>query len=116
MPDKFLDFKSKDYFLERLGSLDVERSSFIAHYQETSEFVQPRRGRFHVEDRNKGDKRWGSIINARASLAHRVARSGMLAGVMSPARPWFALSLMDEAVMEQQDVRVWLSTGRKSSA
>lgn len=113
MPEHFVDFKSKDYFLGRLGSLDVERSSFIAHYQETSDFVQPRRGRFSVEDRNKGDKRWGSIINARASLAHRVARSGMLAGVMSPARPWFSLSLMDEAIMEQQDVRTWLSTGEK---
>src|SRR3546814_5750401 len=64
-------------------------------YKELSEFIQPRRGRFFISDRNKGDRRYGKIINSKATQAHRIARSGMLAGTMSAARPWFGLQTPD---------------------
>ncbi|MDA0798718.1 MAG: portal protein [Chloroflexi bacterium] len=108
-----LDKNSKQYFTTRMSELDTERSSFVGHWRELSDFVTPRRGRFFSQDRNKGDKRWNNIINSRASLAHRVARSGMLAGMMSPARPWFALEVMNNEVMEDPASRIWLSDSAK---
>ena len=98
------------YFVTRLGSLRKERQSFIAHYQELSEFIQPRRGRFLTSDRNVGGPRHSSIINSRATQAHRTARAGLFAGVMSPARPWFALRVKDKDLMEFAPVKVWLAT------
>jgi hypothetical protein len=97
-----------DYYMKRKAAMKTERESFIPHYKETSEFVKPRRGRFLVSDRNKGDKRYSSIINSRATQAHRIATSGMLAGTMSPSRPWFDLETNDPDLMESQAVKEWL--------
>ncbi len=99
---------SRKYFDQRLGSLKQEFQSFETHYKELSQFVQPRRGRFLTNDRNKGDKRYSSIINSRATQAQRTARAGLFAGTMSPTRPWFALVTPDPLLMEFQPVRIWL--------
>lgn len=97
-----------DYYIRRKGSLEKERSSFITHYMELSEFVQPRRGRFNPTDRNRGERAHQSIINSRASRAHRIARAGMFAGVMSPARPWFKMETEDKDMLRFSPVKQWL--------
>ena len=107
------DHNERDYFQRRLGSLKKERSSFITHWKELSEFIQPRRGRFSTSDRNKGDRRHSSIINSKATQALRIARAGMLAGTMSPSRPWFALETIDPDMMEFQPVKIWLRQQEK---
>jgi hypothetical protein len=98
----------RQYFERRKGAMIQERSSFISHWKELSQFVQPRRGRFLIDDVNKGDKRYSSIINSKATQAHRIARSGLLAGFMSPARPWFQLIANEPELMDQQAVKEWL--------
>ena len=103
-----IDRNSRKYFDARRAALDKERSSFISHYKDLSQFVQPRRGRFTKTDRNIGAPRHQNIINSRATWALRVARAGMFAGVMSPARPWFRLETHDPGLMEFQPVVVWL--------
>jgi len=97
-----------DYAQRRKGSLNLERSSFIPHYRDLSEFVQPRRGRFLTSDRNKGERRHQAIINSRASRAHRIARAGMFAGIMSPSRPWFKIETKDKNLMRSSAVKNWL--------
>lgn len=94
----------------RFGSMTQERSSFIKHWQDLSKFVQPRRGRFLLEDRNRGERRDQEIINNEATMALRTARAGLFAGVMSPSRPWFQLELQDKDLMEFQPVKIWLAT------
>lgn len=103
------DQKRRDRLDRRLSAMRSERESFISHYKELSEFIQPRRGRFFISDRNKGDRRYGKIINSKATQAHRIARSGMLAGTMSAARPWFGLATPDPDLMEFLPVKEWLS-------
>lgn len=98
----------RDHYNNRLSALRLERESFIPHYRELAEFVKPRRGRFTVEDRNKGDKRYQSIINSRATRAHKIATAGMVAGTMSPVRPWFQLETTDIELMEHRGVKDWL--------
>lgn len=104
MPDR----DKRDYYERRWSSLKLERESFDPHWKELSDFVRPRRGRFFLQDRNKGTKRHNSIINSEATQALRVAVSGMLEGTMSPARPWFALETHNLDLMENQDNRRWL--------
>ena len=105
MPDAYM----QDHFERRRSALIIERASFIQHYKELSQFIQPRRGRFLTSDRNRGERLNQDIINSKGTQALRVARSGLLAGIMSPVRPWFGLETPDVDLMEFQPVRVWLS-------
>src|SRR5690606_12998366 len=94
--------------LRRWERLKQERSSWIAHWRELSDQIQPRRSRFLQSDRNKGDRRNDKIINATPRRAARVLASGMMAGVTSPARPWFRLTTPDPGLAEFGPVREWL--------
>ncbi len=86
-----------------------ERQSFDSHAKDSAENIQPRRGRFLTSDRNKGGKRHKSIINSHATWALRTARTGLFAGVMNPARPWFRYRTEDPDLMEFGPVKQWLN-------
>lgn len=103
------DQSRTDYYNRRVSSMKRERESFIHHYKDLSTFINPRRGRFFIQDRNRGQKVHQDIINSAGTQALRIARSGMLAGVMSPSRPWFDLETPDPAMMEIQEVKEWIA-------
>lgn len=79
------------------------------HWRDISDHVLPRRGRFLVSDRNKGDKRNQRIIDNTATMAHRTLASGLMSGVTSPARPWFRLGTPDPMLTEAAAVKRWLA-------
>lgn len=93
--------------LRRWETLKNERSSFWSHWRELSEFLMNRRGRFLTNDQNKS-RRNDKIINSSPRRALRVASSGMMAGITSPARPWFRLSTPDPEMYEYGPVRSYL--------
>lgn len=102
-------YKNKKHKLEILRSqLDLERSSFIGHWRELSEYIHPRRSRFTISDANRGDKRSHKIIDSTATLAARTLRAGMMSGITSPARPWFKLTTTDPDMADYQPVKEWL--------
>ena len=99
----------RKYYTKRKGSMEKEFASFKSHYKELSDYIQPRRGRFFMQDRNKGTKRHNNIVNNTATKALRTATSGMLDGTMSPTRPWFSLETHNPDLMESQDVKIWMA-------
>lgn len=92
----------------RLNELKQERSSWMSHWREISEYQQPRAGRFVISDRNRGDKRHQSIYDRTAVGAQRTLAAGLMSGMTSPARPWFRLGLQDRDLMESGPVKTWL--------
>ena len=90
------------------SQLENERSSFISHWRDLGEYILPRRPRFFVSDVNKGDRRNNKIIDSTATLATRTLRSGMMAGMTSPARPWFKITTSDPAYAEDGQIKEWL--------
>jgi len=88
--------------------LESERTSFLTHWQELSDFIAPRRSRIRTSEVNQGDKRNQNIIDSTATMSLRTLRSGMMSGVTSPARPWFKLTLSDPELSEYGVVRQWL--------
>lgn len=92
----------------RLHSLKMERASWDSHWKELIEYIRPRAGRFYSTDRNQGAKKHTSIVNGTALWASRVLSSGMMAGITSPARPWFRLTTPDPKLAEFGSVRAWL--------
>lgn len=92
----------------RLAELTTERSSFIRHWQDLSDYILPRQARFTVTDRNRGDRRNSKIVDNTATLAVRTLSSGMMSGITSPARPWFQLATPDPSLNEFTPVKLWL--------
>ena len=94
--------------MRRKSALWSERSSWMLHWQEISQFQQPRLGRFFVQDRNKGGKRHQNIIDNTAVRSSAVLAAGMMSGMTSPARPWFRGGLEDKDLSEYAPVKLWL--------
>lgn len=93
----------------RWEMLKNERSSWVSHWSEISEVIKPRSGRFFVQDRNKGDKRHNKIHDNTGTRALGVLGAGMMAGMTSPARPWFRLTTSDPMLDESANVKKWLA-------
>lgn len=93
--------------------LEQERATFIDHYRDLSDFIQPRRARFYTSDVNKGDRRNQKIIDSTATMALRTLRSGMMSGITSPARPWFKLTTPDPDLAEFGRVKEWLHKSQR---
>lgn len=98
----------REQVTRRLGELKQERSSFIPHWRELTDFLSPRTGRYLVIDRNKGVKANDKIINSCATTALRTLKSGMHAGMTSQARPWFRLTTDNVDMMASSAVKEWL--------
>jgi len=103
----------KDRLNERWSVLKTERSTWFPHWQEISTVLQPRLGQFLVSDANRGEKRHNNIYDNTATRALRILSSGMMAGVTSPARPWFRLTTADPELTEYHSVKLWLADVRR---
>jgi hypothetical protein len=99
--------------LARWQALQSERSSWEPHWRELSDMLQPRLGRFSTTDRNRGDKKHGKIYDNTGTRALRVLGAGLMAGMTSPARPWFRLTTADPELAEFHAVKTWLSDCRR---
>jgi hypothetical protein len=99
----------REQYLIRRGALMTERATWLPHYRELSQHITPRTGRFLTTDRNKGAKRHNNIIDSTATRASRVLAAGLMAGMTSPARPWFRLATSDNDLMQYAPVKAWLS-------
>ena len=95
-------------YQKRIEALKSERSSFVDHWRELSDYHLAHRGRFLVSDSNKGHKRNTKQLDNTSRLAGRTMAAGMMAGITSPARPWFRLGLSDRSLMEYGPVKTWL--------
>jgi hypothetical protein len=89
--------------------LTSERSSWISHWTEISNNVLPRSGRFFISDRNRGERRHNTIYDNTGTRALRTLAAGMMAGMTSPARPWFRLTTSDPDLDESTGVKLWLA-------
>lgn len=103
------DQTSRDRIYTRWGALKSERSTWWSHWSEISDFILPRSGRFFLQDRNRGQKRHNNIYDNTGTKALRVLAAGMMAGMTSPARPWFRLATPDDDLNKSPAVKLWLA-------
>ncbi len=101
----------RTYFTNRLGALDRDRTSYWTTWRDLAANFAPRRGRFLYATSDqyaRGQRRDRRIVDNTPLLAARVMASGMMAGISSPARPWFRLRLASDAANQDAGVRFWL--------
>lgn len=99
--------KTTKHFIKRLNALNNEFSPWRNYYQDLSDYVLAYRGRFLCKE-NK-IKRNTKQINNKARRASRTLQGGLMAGITSPARPWFKLATPDPDLNLYKPVRSWLS-------
>ena len=74
----------RDYFESRRTEMTTERQSFISHYKLLSDNIQPRRGRFHPADRNKGVRRHNNInMESKRLMQERGVKSPDIADALA---------------------------------
>jgi len=100
---------------QRLISLRNDRMSWWTHWREIADYLIPRRYKWLITP-NQGNR--GSPVNQRivdntGTIALRVLAAGMMSGITSPGRPWFRLTLADDELADDPDVKVWLSEVQK---
>jgi hypothetical protein len=96
-------------YLRRLERLRKDRSTFRDHWRDLADHFLPRHVRFEPTDRwRAGTKKNQKIINSTGTRALRILASGMMAGITSPARPWFRLKTASPIKNRVQRVRAWL--------
>jgi hypothetical protein len=99
---------------KRLVGLKRVREPYEAEWKEIAQHAQPSRGRFLFSDSNRKFRRSNrAIYNSHGILAFRIQAAGMTSGLCSPSRPWFRLTLFDEAGLDDPDTREWLSEVEK---
>lgn len=97
--------------LLRWEALKQERLSWIPTWQDLGDFVLPDSVRFYLTERTSaGSRKDDEIINGTPSVRGvRILAAGMMAGITSPARPWFRITTPDPELADFGAVKVWLS-------
>ena len=93
----------------RLAGLETERASWVSQWQQISTYILPQSGRYFVQDRDKGKRRFNSILDSTGTRALRILGAGMMGGATSPARPWFRFATPDPDLNKQPEVREWMA-------
>jgi len=102
------DFCKRQHLVTRWGSLKTERASWIGQWAEISRYLLPYNGRFFLQDRDRGNRKFNQIYDNTGTQALRTLGAGLMAGATSPARPWFRLQTHDPALNAYQPVKIWL--------
>lgn len=105
----------RDLAMRRSKQLErVRTNGWDGHWKQLETNLLPRRGRFDASQRNRGGERNQHIIDSAGTWALRTLAAGMMAGMTSPARPWFKLSLPDKDLAENMQVKRWLDDCTKT--
>lgn len=93
--------------MKRWEALKNERSTVFAIWQEVTDFFNPYRGRYSVTDRNLRGRSSRRMLDSTPLRAQRILSAGLMSGMTSPARPWFALTTADPALAKRETVKAW---------
>lgn len=102
------NFSKRQQLTTRWGALKTERSSWITQWAEISRYLLPYNGRYFLEDRDKGRRKFNHIYDNTGTQSLRTLGAGLMAGATSPARPWFRLQTPDPSLNAFQPVKIWL--------
>lgn len=100
---------------DRTSGMETYRTSWWYNWRDLSRFQNPRLGRFQEMPNvsGRGRPKNSLIIDNTALIASQRFAAGMMAGVCSPARPWFQLKLSGQDFEEGGEISLWLAEVEK---
>lgn len=94
--------------MRRKQALWNERSGWMTQWRDLRDVLIPDAGQFYDLDRDRGESRHLRILDNTGQRSLSVLAAGLMAGMTSPARPWFRLTTTDSALMEREAVKLWM--------
>ena len=94
----------RQQLMSRFAALKKERLRWDMTIRDIAEQMAPYRVFWDwkgAAERNKGDRREDQIINPKPLETLGILSAGMMAGITSPARPWFNLTISDIELGEE---------------
>lgn len=88
--------------------LKQERRSHEARLRAVADVTHPDSPLWITSDTNRGERKDRQILDSTATMASETAAAGMMAGISSPARPWFQLTLDRADLADVYVVKGWL--------
>lgn len=100
---------------DRVSGMETYRTSWWYNWRDLSRFINPRLGRFQEMPNvsGRGRQKNQTIIDNTALIASQRFASGLMAGVCSPARPWFQLKLSGQDFDEGGETSLWMAEVEK---
>lgn len=111
-PKFYMDRNLYDSRRDRLERMRSERSEYYTEWQDISDYIQIRRGKFLLDQQRKS-RRSRKVLNETGTFASRTLGAGMLAGVSSPSRPWLKLLTPDPKLNEFASAKRWLDISQR---
>lgn len=93
---------------DRVEGMRRERLRYEDKWREIARFVSPGCTAFPEDFEKHGEDDSDDVLNCAPTVALRVLASGMQAGLTSPSRPWFRLTVPDIALADYEPVKEWL--------
>lgn len=95
---------------QRHTALKAERVKWEPDWREIAEQLIPYRTSWDPANSftDAGRRKNNHILNSLPIFALQTLEAGLMAGVTSPARDWFAMHTSDKDLNDKQEVRVWL--------
>lgn len=102
-------FPDVSHYFKLLENLSNERSGLEDTWRDCSDMFLGYRGRFLQPDAQESIyARNTKLKNNSTVRAARILAAGMMAGVTSPARKWFKITIQDENLKARSDVKQYL--------
>lgn len=98
--------------VRRQEVLAAERGVWESHWQEIAELLTPFRADF-LGSRTPGEKRTSKVFDGTAGMAAENLAAGLWGLLTNSANTWFQLRHEEEALNEDQAVKVWLDEAGK---
>lgn len=90
------------------GQMKNIRQPHEARWRQIAAVTRPDSVRWLTSSNNRGERQDQEIMDCTATTAAQTLSAGMMAGITSPARPWFQLSIGDASLSEVYAVKEWL--------
>lgn len=108
--------KAREQALRRWAQLSQDRTGWLEHWRELSQWFLPRSGRFtelQSNTPNQGGKKHQHILDNSPVHAVNIATAGLMSGASSPARQWFKLRTPYDDLNNRPAVKAWLDMVEK---
>ena len=90
-----------------LSRLMEKRSTWERHWQESADFIQPRKAEI-TKERARGDKRNVQIFDATAIHALELLAASLHGMLTSSANRWFTLRYKEDQLNDSDEAKEWL--------
>lgn len=99
-----------DIVVRRYEKLKGARANWDSHWQEVADYVIPKKDDIFVKQRNVGGEKKGNVkvYDATAIHSNELLASALHGMLTNPSVQWFELSMDDDELNDDYDVKLWL--------